>query len=354
MKSPTSWLPLLSSSMAVMITASPAPASATFDCEKLPVDGHTYNFKDLAGAHTVVTSEYVAPSYHNTTYTLDLCGPLKRKGDAPKEERCPDGTRVCAIKHKWDPKTDKATVDHFIPIVIGHGDKQATFEWEAKRLPSEEPKDSKDSKDKGAKKKEGLKITLKGGKYQGRQQQTVVEFRCSSLKGDEEEWESKKLVEYERAKRAAEDKKEDGEGDDLSTPERQLKKEGAALIWEGYKSDGEVDTLALTWYTKLVCDKAVPGGDKPDDEKGPEDGGKEGESAHWGFFTWFVVLVFLGIASYLIFGSWLNYNRYGARGWDLLPHGDTLRDIPYLLKDWTRRVLNTVQSSGSRGGYSAV
>ncbi|KAK4205743.1 putative autophagy protein Atg27 [Triangularia verruculosa] len=348
MKSPRSWLPLLSSSMVVMITASPAPAAATFDCEKLPVDGHTYNFKDLAGPHTVVTSEFLAPSYHNTTYTLDLCGPLRQNGDAPKEERCPDGTRVCAIKHKWDPKTDKATVDHFIPIVVGRGDKQASFEWEAKRLPSEEPKDSKD-KEKGGdekKKKEGLKVTLKGGKYQGRQQQTVVEFRCSALKGDEEEWDAKKLVEYERVKR--EDK---NEGDEFSTPERQLKKEGAALIWEGYKSDGEVDTLSLTWHTKLVCDKAV--GDEPGKGKEPEDG-KEGESSHWGFFTWFVVLVFLGIASYLIFGSWLNYNRYGARGWDLLPHGDTLRDVPYLLKDWTRRVLNTVQSSGSRGGYSAV
>lgn len=59
-------------------------------------------------------------------------------------------------------------------------------------------------------------------------------------------------------------------------------------------------------------------------------------------------------AAYLIFGSWLNYTRYGARGWDLLPHGDTIRDVPYLMKDWTRSVLNTVQGSGSRGGYSAV
>ena len=63
---------------------------------------------------------------------------------------------------------------------------------------------------------------------------------------------------------------------------------------------------------------------------------------------------FLGTAAYLIFGSWLNYNRYGARGWDLLPHGDTIRDVPYLMKDWLRRVLNTVQGAGSRGGYSAV
>ena len=35
--------------------------------------------------------------------------------------------------------------------------------------------------------------------------------------------------------------------------------------------------------------------------------------------------VFLATASYLIFGSWLNYNRFGARGWDLVPHGDTFQ-----------------------------
>nr|CDP30495.1 Putative Autophagy protein Atg27 [Podospora anserina S mat+] len=337
----TSWLPLLSSSMAVMITASPAPAAAKFNCEKLPVDGYTYNFKELSGPHTVVTSEFLAPSYHNTTYTIDLCGGLKSKTGGERE-RCPEGTRVCAIKHKWDPKTDKATVDHFVPIVVEK--KDGGFEWEAKRLPAEEAKGKGDED----KKKEGLRVTLKGGKYLGRQQQTVVEFKCSGLKGDEEEWDSKKLVEYERVnkRRRAEDEGDDG----FSTPEHQLRKEGAALVWEGYKSDGEVDTLALTWYTKFVCDKAV--GDEPEKGKEPEEGG--GESAHWGFFTWFVVLVFLGIATYLIFGSWLNYNRYGARGWDLLPHGDTLRDVPYLLKDWMRRALNTIQSSGSRGGYSAV
>lgn len=61
------------------------------------------------------------------------------------------------------------------------------------------------------------------------------------------------------------------------------------------------------------------------------------------------------VAAYLIFGSWLNYNRHGARGWDLLPHGDTLRDIPYLLKDWSRKVVDTVQGrSDGRGGYNQI
>lgn len=64
--------------------------------------------------------------------------------------------------------------------------------------------------------------------------------------------------------------------------------------------------------------------------------------------------LFLGVAAYLIFGSWLNYSQYGARGWDLLPHGDTLRDIPYAVKEYIRSVIGAIQGNGSRGGYSAV
>ncbi|SPQ20572.1 13dc294c-1e49-4576-87b8-abcf33362693, partial [Thermothielavioides terrestris] len=78
------------------------------------------------------------------------------------------------------------------------------------------------------------------------------------------------------------------------------------------------------------------------------------QSKHWGFFT--------GWSSWSSSPSHRTSSsargstttRYGARGWDLLPHGDTLRDIPYLMKDLIRRVLNTLQSTGSRGGYSAV
>ena len=36
-----------------------------------------------------------------------------------------------------------------------------------------------------------------------------------------------------------------------------------------------------------------------------------------------------------------------------LPQGP-FTGVPFLLKDWLRRALNTVQGSGSRGGYSAV
>ncbi|KAL2137628.1 hypothetical protein VTI28DRAFT_8729 [Corynascus sepedonium] len=318
--------------------------------------GHKYNLRALAGPHAVVTYEYTRPTYHNTSYTIDVCGALEsKKGEGNKEERCPEGTRVCAIKHRWDPETEKIVgVDQVIPIVAGSDE---AILWEAKRLPGDE--DGKEAKE--GKKKEGLRLTLQGAtKYQERIQRTVVDFRCNpELEGTEGEWES--LDEYvpgdkdaRRRREEKDDDKKEKEGDDkdggdkegpVSTPEKQLKKDGAALIWKGYKrgkdADGaEMDTLYLTWYTKHVCDAAA---DEP-----------AGESKGWGFFTWFVIIFFLAIASYLIFGSWLNYNRYGARGWDLLPHGDTLRDAPYIIKDLIRRVLNTLQSTGSRGGYSAV
>ncbi|KAK4122557.1 hypothetical protein N657DRAFT_575272 [Parathielavia appendiculata] len=382
MKGPSGWwsgstltslllLLLLSSSPTTTATSSPSSSTATrasttpLTCDNLVVDGHKYNLGALAGPHAVVTSEYTPPTHHNTTYTIDVCGPLVRRGEVDRAERCPDGTRVCAIKHRWDPKAGKTTdIDQVIPIVVsGTGDdNKAAVGWEAKRLPRDD--DGSATQDG---KKEGLRLTLTGEtRYQQRAQRAVVEFRCNpDLVGTEGEWESvdeyvppkkdkeghDRRREIRIGRRDDEEKKKDGDKKDgdnesESTPEKQLKKDMAALVWEGYKRErdgngAEMDTLYLTWYTKQVCDAAV-------DEPVPE------TSHSSGFFFWLFVIGFLAVASYLIFGSWINYTRYGARGWDLLPHGDMIRDIPYLMRDLIRRILNTLQSTGSRGGYSAV
>ncbi|KAK1761263.1 autophagy-related protein 27 [Echria macrotheca] len=312
--------------------AAAAADTPQLPCKALSIDNHQFDLSALAGPHTVVTSEFAPPSYYNRTYTLDLCGTLERKGEAEGRFKCPKGTSVCQIKHHWNPEDKKSTVEEVIPIagdLAEHGG--GKFTWEATRLKTAENEGGK----------EGLKVTLKGGVWETREQRAVVELRCNkTMEGKEGEWESEDEYVRPAAKRDDADKSKAENG--VGEPEHQLKKDGAALIWDGYKREGEVDTLYLTWYTKYACESAA--GEPPVEDRG----------GHWGWFTWMVILVFLAIATYLIFGSWLNYNRYGARGWDLLPHGDTLRDVPYLLKDWTRRVLNTVQSSGSRGGYSAV
>ena len=62
----------------------------------------------------------------------------------------------------------------------------------------------------------------------------------------------------------------------------------------------------------------------------------------------------MGGLGYLLFTAWLNYTQYGARGWDLLPHSDAIRDIPYILADWGRKIVGTFSSGGARAAYSAV
>ncbi|EAQ86976.1 hypothetical protein CHGG_08229 [Chaetomium globosum CBS 148.51] len=334
MKTPSTWWPaaaallLLSptatATAATNLPSTPAPAAAAaapapLACDSILVpsgdnnngngegkggkekggkDQHKYDLRALVGPHVVVTHEYTSPTYHNTTYAIDVCAPLRRKRDVDGGGKCPDGTQVCAIKHRWDHKEDKsAGIDQVIPIVVG--DEHKAITWNAKRLPG---KAGDGEAEKGGK-KEGLKLTLQGHTtYQGRAQRTVVEFRCNpDLEGTENEWESVDVYEPGEKKNGRreeeggkdgdkegdkKDEKGDDKGDnneDPSTPEKQLKKSGAALVWDGYKretgEDGaEMDTLYLTWYTKHVCDTAV-------DEPEPA-----GESAHWGFFTWLVIL----------------------------------------------------------------
>jgi hypothetical protein len=337
------------------LLAAPALAVA-LDCKNIRIDEHTFNLGALGGPHSVVTTRFEPnPGTHfNTTYTVDICQPLQ-KSKGKKTDSCPNGTNVCAITHMLRDEED--TIERVISIAgalenVG-GSK---FEYKATRLKSSES--NSDSE------KEGLRLVLMGGKHplsgpskERRPQQAIIEFLCDPEKeGTEGEWDSEDEYDGPKLRTRDDEKKdddkdgEDGE-DGESSIEHQLKKEDAALVWGSYKAEKDDDVLRMTWYTKHACEKR-DGNDK--DKDGGKDEDEGNQSASWGLFTWFVIIVFLGIAAYLIFGSWLNYNRYGARGWDLLPHGDAIRDVPYLLKDWTRRVLNTVQGAGSRGGYSAV
>jgi hypothetical protein len=81
----------------VLFGASPAAALV---CKDLEVDGHKFDFSKLTGPHTVTTSEYHPPTFANTTYTLDICSFLKRKGEVGKDNGCPEKTRgkdrICA------------------------------------------------------------------------------------------------------------------------------------------------------------------------------------------------------------------------------------------------------------------
>ncbi|KAI0102440.1 autophagy-related protein 27 [Nemania sp. FL0031] len=351
-------IPYADTAVVLSLLLSPLPTAAMFHCDNIVSDGQQFNLKALGGPHSVVTSKVDGSRMHNTTYTLDICQNLKKKGDAKNEDQCPNYSRVCAITRliNTEHKTDE--IDDVTPLA---GDLEhsggAPLDPEISRLSKIFPDSDK----------KGLRVILKGGiDSNKRKKRTIIDFVCNKdLDGTEGEYESEDKYESALSRRAEDDKNEDEDkgkdkDEDENSPPKEVQlgiEKNPSLVFERYgpsDSNSDIDILHLTWSSKYVCESKADDGKGDPDGSGDEDGDAKKPGSHWGGFTWVIIIAFLGTAAYLIFGSWLNYNRYGARGWDLLPHGDTIRDIPYLMKDWARRVLNTVQGSGSRGGYSAV
>lgn len=225
---------------------------------------------------------------------------------------------------------------------------------------------------------EGVRIKISGGtiteaefkkKYPA---SAIIDFQCdpdrTGLEGlkNDDDLDQATESKLRRDDDNHDDKPKDGDNEEDDKPEP--KKSSLTFQSFGLVDDKEGFVLRLDWKTKYACEDYK--------RENPGSGGGSGNgSGHWGFFTWLIIMyavpdfvfissvtlligvpsLFLCIAAYLIFGSWLNYNRFGARGWDLLPHADAIRDVPYLFNDWVRRVINTLQGSGgSRGGYAAV
>ncbi|KAL8759326.1 MAG: hypothetical protein Q9199_000857 [Rusavskia elegans] len=328
----------------------------SFDCSSIRDDKQSFDISALGNPISVMTSEDHSPSptMTNTTFTIDICKPLKKAKGIPKEEDCPNGTMVCAIRRLINTFENSTSFEDAIPIAgkfTLHGGTE--LDPEITRL--------KTSSSASDREKEGFRLALQGPKYpdkNGQKQKAVIEFLCS----DKAE-EKKKAMKRGLVARKDEDDG-DGEEDHSATGEVADDGHGGTVKYIDYSMVGESKVLSLEWRTKYACEDAA--------KKGGDD--KASSSGHWGVFTWFIIMsvppfpsrtftefaddgvhsIFLGTAAYLIFGSWLNYNRYSARGWDLLPHSETIRDIPYIFKDWMRRVVNTLQGGGSRGGYSAV
>ncbi|OJI97060.1 hypothetical protein ASPVEDRAFT_119560 [Aspergillus versicolor CBS 583.65] len=328
---------VLSSAVVTAASLLPGLVSAiNFDCEHIKKDNYKYDLSPLGGVHELYHAEKVDGSILNTTYVLNVCNILG--GAAIRGNlNCGRSRNICGFEYTYED--GNPTSSRTFPIVglepMGGGEKDV----EITRLKTDDSE------------VEGLRVKLTGGHYSNGEKKkkdagAVIEFICdpalSGLEGLGEE-EPKRLIRA-RAEDEDGDGEGDGEGNDDGEDDGPINNgtvPGRSLQFKSFgKADDDTYVLNLNWRTRYACDNYL-------EERGSS-------SSHWGFFTWLIVIFFLCAAAYLIFGSWLNYNRYGARGWDLLPHGDTIRDVPYLFQDWLRRVVNTFQGSGSRGGYSAV
>jgi hypothetical protein len=195
---------------------------------------------------------------------------------------------VCAISHLI--KEDVDTVEKVIAIAGGLENAGGTqFDYDVTRL--------KTSDSNADSQKEGVRIVFKGGKHplsgpskERRPQRAVVEFLCDPDKtGIEDEWDAEDKYESSSLRTRADGEEEDDEDDEDdgsnedSSLEHQLLNQNAALLWESYGPENDVDVLRMTWHTKYACEKR----DDSDDDDGDESGSTK---ASWGFFTWFVIM----------------------------------------------------------------
>ncbi|RKF84091.1 Autophagy-related protein 27 [Golovinomyces cichoracearum] len=305
-------------------------------CDQAVVDGITWDLSMLGGPRSVIHSVDEVVSLKSTTYTIDVCQGLILKERNIAEKLCPFGARVCAMERIVSGNT--SILERGWPIageLKEHSGGYLDEKWE--RL--------KKSSSSSAPNVEGLKLEMNGGFFirddgKKRSQKAVVNFLCDHTRIGTENLLSPE-DEYLQPKSKMNTEWTGSSGNILKSNEDGADLTASSLTFVEYNQDNkDFDTLILSWRTKFACQDIR-------DER-------HSRGTHWGFFTWLVLIVFLSMILYFIYMSWLNYSRDGARGCDLLPHSDTIQDIPYLVKDWTRRVLNTIQGGGSRSGYAAV
>ena len=277
----------------------PFLASAiSLDCSDIRDKEVSFNLKALAGPHSIYKIQDHANSYQNTTFTIDICAPLKKTKGVPKDEDCPNGSRgkpfpatadncyspllpstclslqsifllVCAIERLHNIVEDKDTIEDTYAIAGEYGHSiGGNLDPSWTRLRSSDSTSDRE--------KEGVRIELKGGKHEKQKQKAVVEFLCDKdSKGDD------------RRRNAKDD---DGDDDDEKpsdgenkphdkSGEEQGDDHGGMLKYISWK-DEEDDTkvLRLEWTTKYAC------------EDGEDNSGGSSSSGHWGFFTWLIIM----------------------------------------------------------------
>lgn len=120
-------------------------------------------------------------------------------------------------------------------------------------------------------KREGVRIELNGGIYEGRKQRAVVEFICDKDRtGDEGNFDPEDKYQSEKRQLM---NREDGEGNNATdiSPSLQVKSFGVD------PANDKIDLLRMEWLTKYACE------DQRDIDKGEP-------SQSWGFFTWFLLM----------------------------------------------------------------
>lgn len=257
------------SSLPISLLLLTTATALDLDCSLIRVDKKSFDLSKLGGQRSIwVQDTLKSPSISNTTWTLDICQNLKKPKSSegvPKEDQCPNYTRVCGVTRTYNPFDDpdgkSSVVTDVIPVAGNYhlSGKGGYLEPKFTRLKSQDSD------------REGVVVEVGGGRYEDLRQKAVIEFVCD-----------KEVSGLERRTRVeAED--DDGEGEG----ERWKQDPDNALQFVSYgpveAKEGLVDVLRLEWRTRYACESSDAGDDEDEDKEKKSSGG-------WGFFTWFILM----------------------------------------------------------------
>ncbi|PPR07377.1 hypothetical protein CVT26_013693 [Gymnopilus dilepis] len=259
---------------------------------RVAVGNTKFDLQPLAGEHVVNRTRQLPPTTMVDSLRFNLCADLTSQEGLPEQDQCPPGTRACLLKIN-QKENELDRIIAVIPVA-------QTSTLEPMFSASLSPKH--------------LLLQLRGAEYPSSSDTLLVRQTLNlTLSCDPQA---------------------------TSDPE-----------FVGY--DGSI--LDLKWNSRAGCplQEDDDGKDKEGNNDGHADDGKASVGSGIG---WFFLVLLLAFFAYFGLGAYYNYSTYGATGYDLIPHRDFWKEVPYMLSDVVSHLCSDVRSrrTASRGGYISV
>ncbi|KAK7203919.1 autophagy-related protein 27 [Myxozyma melibiosi] len=299
----------LKNTVALALLASAATVNAVFDCGMV-VDGQSLNLTALAGPHTVQTLRSTPPSTTITQFTFDLCAPLQPQVGVPANQQCAAGTQVCGVQ-TIALQDETPFVAEVIPISGDLNGATAAHVAE-RRIGANTAKAGQSA----------LSVNLVGGQWGDVEaMETFIDFACDPTLYD------------------------------VTPDPAQLADTGSDTAGLRFVSWDE-KTLNLRWDTAVVCDqelvKAAQNNNNNNNNETPTS-----SSTAYRITKYVLIGILLFAGAYFGATAYSNY-RKGATGVDLLPSSETVMDVPYVARDFVKKIASGFsRSESTRDGYAA-
>lgn len=164
---------------------------------------------------------------------------------------------VCAIQRLTNTVENVTTITDTIPIAGDYGlSIGGDLDPQWKRLKSSDSPADRE--------KEGVRLEVNGGKYEGKKQKAFIDFIC--IPKDPKEEERRDWNEY-----LTEEDDTDKSGEEVDD------EHGGKIKFMSWENEEDAKALRLEWHTWYACEDAVGGNNLS-------------SSGHWGFFTWFILM----------------------------------------------------------------